>query len=60
MREPCPDCGLLWEHRAGCVMYGKSDKMTSVLFGYPVCQCCGLIACDERRRVHMMRRAGRF
>ena len=56
MREPCPDCGLLYEHRPGCIMYGMDEFTSSLLYGYPICQCCHLPLCDERTRIHEQRR----
>lgn len=54
-REPCPWCGLLYEHRVGCIMFGMDEATSSLMYGYPVCQCCHLRRSPERARVHEQR-----
>ncbi len=50
--ERCPDCGEQSGHQQWCVMAGMDDVMSSVIYGYPVCQCCHLRAGPERDRIH--------
>lgn len=58
MRENCPDCGLAYEHRQTCTLYGMDSVTSSLLFGYPTCQCCGLEYGPERTELHAKRGRG--
>lgn len=37
-------------------MEGLTDGETSVLYGYPICQCCGLRMSMERAEIHDAKR----
>jgi hypothetical protein len=55
----CPECGrvvlLGHEHAPDCLMVGMTLQVSSLMYGWPICQCCFMFDSPERMELHETR-----